>query len=121
MGGLLGQSGKLAAKGDIAEIAVNPPVVEVDSDFQVVINLPVGTKEIHATVMICKVDIDPASASYGSESLFEEKNICYIGPEIDHLAVVLNAPKYKGAYRVGFASQQGAAVVAMTTLLVQDT
>ena len=120
LGGLLGQSGRLAAVGYVAEISVNPPVVEVDGKFQVVINLPEGTVEMHAALKLYRVNDDAVAGAVGAETFFKDEEVSYKGPEVDHLAVVLSTPAYPGIYRIGFAPEKDAAEVASTILIVQD-
>ena len=120
LGGLLGRSGRLAAVGGVAEISVDPPVVEVEGKFQVVINLPVGTIDMNAALKLYRVDVDPATGAIASETFFKDEDVSYKGPEIDHLTVVLATPPYPGVYKIGFAPRKNAAEVASVILIVQD-
>lgn len=108
---LLGGPEVLAAKGTSPELWVRHKVFDLDHDIDATLELPSATTEIDGELRVMRYAKD-------AFALDQTMPLHYSGPAIDHLALLLSAPKYPGAYRITYIAKEQAQEVS-TEFFVQ--
>jgi pimeloyl-ACP methyl ester carboxylesterase len=107
----------LLASGTVPEISVRQKVVLTDDTVEVIIEMPRNTASISGTLQFRRlIDSTGVAAAAPVTTQFP---LSYQGPPVDHLALLIKAPEYAGAYEVGYVPSTGTGAVAITELFVQ--
>lgn len=119
LGALLGKPGVMLAKGAVPEISVRHKVVNPQDVVQATIDFPLGTSEIKGSLFLRRV-VNADGAEHPDAPVSSKYPVSYTGPQIDHLAILIDAPEYSGIYELSYVSSDDVASAAKTELFVQE-
>ena len=119
LSGLLGKPGLMLAAGIDPEIYVSRKVVHPDEKVQATIEFPQGTSKVEGDLTMRRI-INAAGVVQPNAAVSHSFPVFYMGPEIDHLVVLVQAPQYPGAYELVYAPAASSSKPATTELFVQQ-
>ncbi|NID05630.1 hypothetical protein HBF26_12085 [Luteibacter jiangsuensis] len=111
LGTLLGGPALLAARGQKPELWVRHQVFDLGRDVELTLELPNGTTEIDGELRVMRHAKD-------TFDLVRAISIQYAGPAVDHLALILPALDFPGAYQIVYIDK-GEPQSAATEFFVQ--
>lgn len=119
LGALLGQPGVMLAAGTVPEVTVRHKVVNPLDAVQATIDFPQGTTEIRGSINLRRV-VSTDGVEHSDAPVSSTYPVTYTGPQIDHLAILIDAPQYAGVYELSYVSSESGAGIAKTELFVQE-
>jgi pimeloyl-ACP methyl ester carboxylesterase len=118
LGVLLGKPEIMLAAGLVPEISVRHKVVTPDDTVQVTIDFPTSSLNVEGALNLRRL-VDGNGIEDSLAKVFKSYPVSYIGPEIDHLSVLIEAPEYTGIYELSYVTVGNNVGVTTTELFVQ--